>query len=42
LKEIFVEVAKKKIPTLYVFSEDDKVVEKELTYERLYPLEWCL
>ncbi|GIY35441.1 uncharacterized protein CDAR_239241 [Caerostris darwini] len=34
-EEIFVEVAKKKIPTLYVFSEDDKVVEKELTYEIL-------
>ncbi|GFY09433.1 uncharacterized protein TNCV_4321121 [Trichonephila clavipes] len=34
-KEIFINIAKKKIPTLYCFSEDDKVVEKELTYQIL-------
>ncbi|GFU18593.1 uncharacterized protein NPIL_372641 [Nephila pilipes] len=34
-KEIFIDIAKKSIPTLYCFSEDDKVVEKELTYEIL-------
>ncbi|GFQ91696.1 uncharacterized protein TNCT_710151, partial [Trichonephila clavata] len=34
-KEVFIDIAKKKIPTLYCFSEDDKVVEKELTYQIL-------
>ncbi|KAF8791126.1 uncharacterized protein LOC129961012 [Argiope bruennichi] len=34
-KDIFDEIAKKEIPTLYIFSEDDKVVEKELTYQIL-------
>ncbi|GBM64093.1 hypothetical protein AVEN_74398-1 [Araneus ventricosus] len=34
-KDIFDEIAKKEIPTLYIFSEDDKVVERELTYQIL-------
>ncbi|XP_054722145.1 uncharacterized protein LOC129231795 [Uloborus diversus] len=29
----FQEIAKRKIPTLYFFSEDDKVVERELSYK---------
>lgn len=32
-KEQFQEVSRRKIPTLYCFSEDDKVVERKLTYE---------
>lgn len=32
-KEQFQEVARKQVPTLLCFSEDDKVVERDLTYE---------
>ncbi|CAL1267135.1 unnamed protein product [Larinioides sclopetarius] len=34
-KDIFEEIAKKETPTLYIFSEDDKVVEEALTYQVL-------
>lgn len=38
-KEQFQEVARKQIPTLLCFSEDDKVVERDLTYEVISLLE---
>ncbi|XP_035230082.1 uncharacterized protein LOC118202015 isoform X2 [Stegodyphus dumicola] len=39
--EEFQAIAQKKIPTLYAFSEDDKVVEKKLTYDVISLLGAC-